>query len=360
MDNIDAGMFDAGDYVTIADVRNNNEKAPKLPTEVHYANDAVVKTDTAKSPTKIRETEYVCLHDLPPSADESSENRSLERKRQGARVTLDAEGKVVYTSDSLRRRKGAHTTFEPGPCVKNPSIQSPLPVNRTPKTIRPVASQDNKQQGMLPDSRPLSPQMNKVVIRANASTKSGVVTPTSDCVRILPSTIVTPSIRPMSPKLTTVRGAYVNMQDDKNSLTSTAEEGKTTQNHFPTNNPTTQLATIDKNTARAGQMFKVKRSDSYRLANMPLVVKRPDIQDKSELDLVEQIEREIAEELWKERINYPPTVSPKLCEKQHMYHTQAFAREIVMNTTTKVTMPPENFENRARILSVSVADTEIW
>lgn len=346
VDNLDDSMFDAGDYVTIADVRNNNEKTLK---EVHYANDVT---------PKIRETEYVSLQDLPTQNDESAETKSLERKRQGARVTLDAEGKVVYSSDSLRRRKGAHTTFEPGPCVKDVSTQSPLPVNRTPKTIRPVVSQDNKQQGMLPDSRPLSPQMNKVVIRANS--KSGVVTPVSDCVRIMPATIVTPSIRPMSPKLTSVRGAYVNMQEDKNIISPTAEEGKK-----PNVNPTNPLKTTpDTNKMVDNQpgINKVKRSDSYKLANMPMApyVKRS-VRDKSEIDLVEQIEKEIAEELWRERINYPPTVSPKLYEKQcHMYHTQAFAREIVMNSTNRVTMPPEKFENRARILSVSVTDTEIW
>lgn len=55
---------------------------------------------------------YVHLNELPVG--------SLERKKAtGARVTLNAEGKVIYTSDSLKRRKKLHTTntFEPGPCV---------------------------------------------------------------------------------------------------------------------------------------------------------------------------------------------------------------------------------------------------
>lgn len=56
---------------------------------------------------------------------------SLDRKKaSGARVTLNAEGKVIYTSDSLKRRKKTHTTntFEPGPFV---SASVPLPVNKT-------------------------------------------------------------------------------------------------------------------------------------------------------------------------------------------------------------------------------------
>lgn len=354
VDVIDDGMFDSGDYVTIADVRNNNEKVSKVATEVHYANDVVKKA---------RETEYVCLQELPGNDESGSESRSLERKRQGARVTLDAEGKVVYSSDSLKRRKGAHTTFEPGPCVKDPSTQSPLPVHRTPKPVRPVNVNDGKAQAISnqQDSRLLSPQTNKVVIRANPKTSSGVVTPTSDCVRMLPATIVTPSIRPMSPKLASVRGAYVNMQEDRDrSLSPAIEEGKTTkptqyptQNRQPDTNNDNNAATI---TNRNNN--KIKRSDSYRLANMPLVpvAKRS---NRTDIDLVEQIEKEIAEELWRERINYPPTVSPKMCER-HMYHSQAIAREIVLNSTNRVTMPPENWKDRARILSVSIADTEIW
>lgn len=336
----DDGLFDSGDYVTIADVRNNNEKAAKV-REVHYAND-VIKTP-------VRETEYVSLQELPSPAADEGESKSLER-RKGARVTLDAEGKVVYSSDSLKRRKGGHSTFEPGPCVKDPSTASPLPV-RTPKIIRPVTVQDNKcrTNTAVSDSRPLSPQMNKVVIRANPKTSSGVVTP---AVRMLPSTIVTPSIRPMSPKLnTSVRGAYVNMQENTES-NSKYEEGK---KQIPTRSTQSNINTFHPNTINNN---KIKRSESYRLANMPLVAVTK--ADNVEIDLVEQIEKEIAEELWRERINYPPTVSPKMCDKHHMYHTQAYAREIVLNTVNRVPIPPDNCLHPARILSVSVADTEIW
>lgn len=110
---------DSGDYVTIADVRNNNDKRPAgLPSSSSSTTSSSSSSGmTAVRPTATyansdifkKDAEYVSLSELPKKPDSS-----LERKRQGARVTLDSEGKVVYSSDSLKRRKGAHTTFNPG------------------------------------------------------------------------------------------------------------------------------------------------------------------------------------------------------------------------------------------------------
>ena len=98
---------DSGDYVTIADVRNNNDKRRQ---EVAAANSVSTAGVTyANADLFRRDAEYVSLSELPKKPDSS-----LERRRQGARVILDSDGKVVYSSDSLRRRKGAHTTFIPG------------------------------------------------------------------------------------------------------------------------------------------------------------------------------------------------------------------------------------------------------
>lgn len=108
----DLSNVDSGDYVTIADVRNNNDKRPTPPSSSSSSSDmtAVRSTVTyANSDIFNKNAEYVSLSELPRKSDSS-----LERKRQGARVTLDSEGKVVYSSDSLKRRKGAHTTFNPG------------------------------------------------------------------------------------------------------------------------------------------------------------------------------------------------------------------------------------------------------
>ncbi|KAF5307346.1 hypothetical protein FQR65_LT07063 [Abscondita terminalis] len=296
--NIDDGFDDSGDYVTIADVKNNNEK--------HVYAETQVQQNVEKN-----SSEYVSLNELPSSD-------SLERKRrQGARVTLNAEGKVVFSSDSLRRRKGAHTTFEPGPYVKEVTAQSPVPAHRTAK-VRPV----------LGDTRPLSPQLGKFVIKAASAFSS----PTAEIVRVPPSTIVTPSLRPISPKPTNSRGAYVHMQDARGSLSPSHEKGKPSSLTLP----------------------KINRTDSYRMANRPIVRKI------ISTDLEDRFEREIAADLWRERINYPPSVSSKLCQQQCQIYTQARAREILLASPNKITIPQDSVEFRARVLSASITDTEIW
>lgn len=314
--------LDLGDYVTIADVKNNNEKT------------------SIQQHKKVQETEYVSLNELPCNMVEDSENfspsnDSLERKRrQGARVTLNAEGKVVYTSDSLRRRKGAHTTFEPGPYVKEVTapLESPVSAHRIPKTIRPVQSTQ--------DSRPLSPQLGKVVIRASSGT-------TSEIVRVPSATIVAAASnisRPISPKPNNARGAYVNMQDTKGSLSPSREKGKLLS--FYTNQTLSP--------GRANR--KIKRSDSYRLANYSQIKKLV----QKENDPEDRVAKEIAAELWRERINYPPTVSPKLCERQCHFYSRAHAQELLLASPNRVTIPKDSLEHRARVLSASAADTEIW
>lgn len=333
----DDPLFDSGEYVTIADVRNNNEKFAT------YANETCSeKLDTVLH-GKTREAEYISLDELPkndevdsaqPSETASATSDSLERRRKGARVTLDAEGKVIYSSDSLKRRKGAHTTFEPGPFVKtlNTETMSPLPVHRTPKALRPVLPSQEEQ-------KPQSPHlMSKLVIRAAAS--GATTSPTSEFVRLPPSTIVTPNT---TTKLPTSRGAYVHVQDTFS--TPTHEKGKPSDP-----NPAPPETTAPR---------KIKRSESYRMANAPLTL--PQQRAKEKLNIEDIIEKEIAEELWRERINYPPTVSPKLCAKQCHVYSKAFAQELLLASPNRVVpIPGDSSQHRARVLSASAADTEIW
>ncbi|XP_071055598.1 uncharacterized protein [Onthophagus taurus] len=114
------------DYVTIAE-KNNNDMDQNL---------------KAVLSGKIKETEYVSLNELPIDSDLNS----LERKRKGARVTLNADGKVVYSSDSLPRRKGS-STFEPGPFVKDSKSPTPSPIP------------DHRNINIRPVNRPMSPQL---------------------------------------------------------------------------------------------------------------------------------------------------------------------------------------------------------
>ncbi|XP_067616827.1 uncharacterized protein gukh isoform X2 [Eurosta solidaginis] len=222
----DDELYDtAGEYVTIADISNNN-RHNQLPTPkavgasclgIYYSNDIVRRkldiaapvstsgnattatkkeSTTSASATRRREaptsstTEYVSLNELPQhlrkvgdsiysssvalsstanneitahdvvSTQETVDNKtgancaestqqskkafavhvettavpmyaeiSEVREQQslvspqalqnkGARVRLNSQGKIIYDSDSLKRRKGAHTTFAPGPYVK--------------------------------------------------------------------------------------------------------------------------------------------------------------------------------------------------------------------------------------------------
>ncbi|XP_012233179.1 mucin-4 isoform X2 [Linepithema humile] len=208
---------DSGDYVTIADVRNNNDKRPAgLPSSSSSTTSSSSSSGmTAVRPTATyansdifkKDAEYVSLSELPKKPDSS-----LERKRQGARVTLDSEGKVVYSSDSLKRRKGAHTTFNPGPFVREGVSPSPSPLlHRAMPNVRAVTKSGDvvdgsKAQAFTP---PTSPQMGKLIIRAARSPDRAT---SPDYVR-RPATVVGPT-SPTSPHRQ-VRGAYVNMQGDE-------------------------------------------------------------------------------------------------------------------------------------------------
>ncbi|XP_070151766.1 serine-rich adhesin for platelets [Polyergus mexicanus] len=207
---------DSGDYVTIADVRNNNDKRPTgLPSSssslssssssgmttvrstVTYANSDIFK----------RDAEYVSLSELPKKPDSS-----LERKRQGARVTLDSEGKVVYSSDSLKRRKGAHTTFNPGPFVREGISPSPSPLlHRATPNVRAVTKTGDTvdSSNVRTSTPPTSPQLGKLIIRAARSPDRAA---SPDYVRT-PATVVGPT-NPTSPHRQ-FRGAYVNVQGDE-------------------------------------------------------------------------------------------------------------------------------------------------
>nr|XP_031831305.1 uncharacterized protein LOC116426463 isoform X2 [Nomia melanderi] len=198
------GNADSGDYVTIADVRNNNDKRQEsgatsdtVPawSPVMYANSDIFK----------RDAEYVSLSELPKKPASS-----LERKRQGARVTLDSEGKVVYTSDSLKRRKGAHTTFNPGPFVREGVSPSPSPLlHRAALNIRAVTKSNDAVDGPTKLTPPTSPQLGKLIIRAARSPDRAT---SPDYVRT-PATVVGPTSPTTAHRQ--VRGAYVNMQEDE-------------------------------------------------------------------------------------------------------------------------------------------------
>lgn len=129
----------AGDYVTIADVQTP-KKTATTSNGVYYSNDVLKRNlATVLSGNLNEETEYVSLNELPCNVRSESnllaisENNSDEKidnmnengrdgrttKNRGSIVKMDAHGKVIFDSNSLKRKKGAITTFSPGPCVKD-------------------------------------------------------------------------------------------------------------------------------------------------------------------------------------------------------------------------------------------------
>ena len=312
-------QLDAGDYVTIADV-SNNKRATSQNMNTTATRATPQSINTAATRAVADTMEYVSLNELPTSTRVSSPtgnlltspSDSLERKRrQGARVTLDSEGKVVYSSDSLRRNKGAHTTFEPGPYVKDPStitpVGSPLPSHRVPKSsIRPVtvSNQYGKNSpsvvggsnSPIPQrSRPVSPrqhisptspQLGKVIIKAGSKTTA--------MTRVASPPLAVAS-RPMSPKPSAGRGAYVHMQSTQqrctsplggrttNPTTTEDDEGKIppcpanpklVASYLQRTNPALYNRINEQQTSSNLNPTKIKRSDSYRLANSPLMQTR--------------------------------------------------------------------------------------
>ncbi|XP_071440033.1 pneumococcal serine-rich repeat protein-like [Hetaerina americana] len=261
-----------GEYVTIAEV----EKARGYP---------VPPVTSAKTFPAFRDMEYVSLNELtanpmvrhqpPMQGSTSSPGSSLERnkRRQGARVTLDSEGKVVYSSDSLTRRwkngKAPTSTFEPGPHVRSssPSPASPLP-NRIPKTnIRPVNSTASYN---IPPSKPVTAPLaspvtspthlgRRLIIRPGNQQQSPVVeaVPTKAAVTALPG--------PVSPKLPH-QGAYVNMQMRREQLgcgsPSVMRSPKAGKSPIPSR------TMVDYNLIDpCRELCKLTRNESYRLAN---------------------------------------------------------------------------------------------
>uniref|UniRef100_A0A1B0CCS1 Uncharacterized protein n=2 Tax=Lutzomyia longipalpis TaxID=7200 RepID=A0A1B0CCS1_LUTLO len=313
----------SGEYVTIADVKNNN-KTPG--GGVYYTNDVVKRNlATVLSGNLAEETEYVSLNELPAnmrcesnlSSPSITSSTSAEKKidtetendnRRGARVMLDAQGKVVYSSDSLKRRKGAHTTFAPGPCVKDTQQGSQVSpsgaqvvtpgglTHRKPTIVRPV------------------PALNPARRYASENQATAANEPLNEDAPPSDEEVKTPPPAPMLP-FGPLTGAYVNLQCEEDTylppppphLAAPMVSANTGKNNakipfprprFPSPSPRDASTSSPKRHQRL-----VKRSDSYRAANSPILGDRG----------VELFEKELQEGLWRERINYPPTVSPKLC-----------------------------------------------
>lgn len=326
-----------GEYVTLADVRNNNQQ---------HEDQVNLNLKTVLS-GKIRDNEYVSLNELPVLHNNNitSSESSLERKRrQGARVMLDAEGKVIYSSDSLRRRKPP-TTFEPGPFVKT----SPCPSPQLGTQTRNLSVQET-----LKPQRPMSPiSGNKVIIKASGASPEIVRTP---------SAVVQPVINCKMRSLSS-KGAYVHIMGSGGPQSPKDFKGKHVGRALallPDKISVTSLETV--RGTRENKDRVIKRRDSYRMANFAIITPKKIIKyEKADFDVDDQdsFEKELEEELLEQEINYPPTVSPKPCHK-HVLYSKERAQKMLLSSPKSVSIPRCTEETKLRVLNASVSDTEIW
>lgn len=325
-----------GEYVTLADVRNNNQQ---------HEDQINLNLKTVLS-GKIQDNEYVSLNELPVLHNNITlSESSLERKRrQGARVMLDAEGKVIYSSDSLRRRKPP-TTFEPGPFVKTSPCPSPQLETQTRNSSIQEASKPQ---------RPMSPiSGNKVIIKASGASPEIVRTP---------SAVVQPVVN-CNMRSVTSKGAYVHIMGSGGPLSPKDFKGKHVGRALallPDKISVTSLGT-DRKTGETKDRV-IKRRDSYRMANLAIITPKKIIKyEKANFDVDDQdsFEKELEEELLEQEINYPPTVSPKMCHK-HVLYSKEQAQKMLLSSPKSVSIPRCIEETKLRVLNASVNDTEIW
>ena len=263
------------DYVTIADVQTPKNSSTTS-NGIYYSNDVLKRNlATVLSGNLNEETEYVSLNELPCNmrsesnllaASETSKEEKIDRngrdeKNKGSVVKLDAHGKVIFDSNSLKRKKGAITTFSPGPCVKestesivtittttngssssssknllenhhtkqsslaseSQSSQSSTPIYRRPvNNIRPVVSQRSLKTKI--ENSEIVSENNKLV--AKPSPSPSVETTKTESTQMSASSgnsyvqrqngSLALNLNSVSSKVLasgTMRGAYVNIQD---------------------------------------------------------------------------------------------------------------------------------------------------
>ncbi|CAG9559727.1 unnamed protein product [Danaus chrysippus] len=216
-------FYDSGDYVTIADVKNNNQKST-LNKGVYGNNDVVRKNLQAVLSGKLPETEYVSLNELPNCLGESKDylEHGLEEKssitledlqRKGAKVTLDSRGQVIYSSDTLKRRKGAHTTFEPGPFVQEIRPTTTVIQRENADVVQITDETDFPFNPVPPTSKPTSPQLGKMIIKAPIEPHGAMTTEYVTLPPPKPSTII--SATPITPPhVANKKQSDINKQQD--------------------------------------------------------------------------------------------------------------------------------------------------
>lgn len=306
-----------GDYVTIAEVATP-KKQPS--NGIYYSNDVLKRNlATVLSGNLNEETEYVSLNELPCNVrsesnllaiSESNGDEKIDNGRDEKRVVrLDAHGKAIFDSNSLKRKKGAITTFSPGPCVKDTTESIATTTSAASGAKNQLSENHNTKQEVQVEKasgliyrRPVTNI--RPVVSQRTLKSSEIVTPTETDPSVMstisgshqtrPNGSLSLNLNSVSSKVLasgTIRGAYVNIQDSaplrngppvysppspSSAATLFAQhqpEGKQPTKNTSKNCPKivdctpkvsdeTSSENIDPNTMRA----HVKRSNSYRMA----------------------------------------------------------------------------------------------
>lgn len=261
------------EYVTIADIKTP-KKTSSTANGVYYSTDVLKRNlATVLSGNLNEETEYVSLNELPCNVrsegnllaiSESSNDEKINKtgrdetstKNRGDVVKLDAHGKAIFDSNSMKRKKGAITTFSPGPCVKSTaesiattttlasssssskekilenhnikqtplvveskSVESSATVYRRPvNSVRPVVSQ-RSLKAKTESNEVVGENHNNSVLKPPQTEKTdsvqmSVINDTNLLTR--PNGTLSLNLNSVSSKVlanSSIRGAYVNMQD---------------------------------------------------------------------------------------------------------------------------------------------------
>lgn len=262
--NLPESLYDsAGDYVTIADVKNNNQKI-SYNRGIYGSNDMARKNLQTVLSGKLQETEYVSLNELPnclndgkdfllPDVEHCNNPTMNEIQQKGAKVTLDSQGQVIYCSDTLKRRKGAHTTFEPGPFVQEISLVNTVENDYVEKMQHTA---DETDFPYVPSPcKPISPQLEKLFITSPIALSGAVMSEPLSSPKPSTVTTATPTTRSPTkvtqhPALTTTKqdlprivdaitrtGAFVNIHDAEGVSLSPTKDDFTDYRHSSADRP---------------------------------------------------------------------------------------------------------------------------
>jgi hypothetical protein len=249
-------------------VSRNRVNVADLPAAIPASTEStaiVIKASVVKCPV---DQELVALNQLPAAdsdnlnaqpfssagSSESSRSSSLERKKRGARVTLDSDGKVVYSSDSLKRRKaqaGHTSTFvEPGTGQQN--VERKLDPGTSAFRPNPIGSTGSAAGNA---NKPLSPPPYRPAPSFNGSRTTTTTSSSSSSSSTIPA---------------------VRTQPDGQS--STNGNGSGIPAILVSRSDSYRLANVDDQVDSGGDpagAFQRNRSDSYRKANQTLSVAPP-------------------------------------------------------------------------------------